>query len=72
MTTTRQDHNARVTLKMFGTLWLIDPGDCRIVGKLPIERTVASLHVKSRQFSVQHNCKPPSISLCVCVNRPVG
>jgi hypothetical protein len=35
--TTRQGHNARVTLKMSGMLWVIDFGDWNIVGKVPGE-----------------------------------
>ena len=50
--TTLQDRNARVTLKMFGTLWIVDSGGCRIVEKVHPETSTQNVHVESCQFSV--------------------
>ena len=67
-----QDHNAQVTLKMFGTLWVIDFGDCKVVGRAFPKRQMLSLHVKGCQFPVQHYRKLLPIPPCVRINRPVG
>lgn len=72
MMTTLQDRNAQATLKMFGTLWVADFCGCKVVGKVLPEIPIQSLHVESCEFSVQHYCKPPSIPLCVRINRPVS
>jgi len=69
--TTLQGHNARVTLKMFGTPSVAGFGDCKVVGKVLPEIPMWSLHVESCQFPVQHYCKLPSIPLCVRINGPI-
>lgn len=69
--TNPQDHNAQVTLKMFGMLLAADLGGCEVVGKVLPEIQVQSVHVESCQFTVQHHCEFPSIPLCVRIDRPV-
>ena len=71
MKTIHQGHSAQVALKMSGMLWAIDFCDCNTVGEVPGEGD-GGLHIESRQFSMQHYRKLPSIPFSVGIDSPVS